>query len=186
MVRHTNPLIRAVEAANSPLPPSFDGSALAFSLSLSSLMMLSCMGLMIFVWMCRELRVCIRDGDDYPWGTLFSHQVIYMLCGLQAFIRCAPEVAAMTAYRETSLGVYGSILAVKMWANTIAGPIGFTWMSLVWVYYPSSSSDLLYVANLRQNMPPVPRKRVRRIALAIVLIVVISLLIGFGKTLRAS
>lgn len=182
----STPVTRAVEAANSPLPPSFDGSAISYSLSLSSLMMLSCMGLMICIWMGREIAGCIRNGDDYPWGNLFAHQFIYMLCGFQAFLRCAPEVAAMTAYRETTLGVYSSIVAFKSWTNVIAGPIGFTWMSMVWIYYPSSSADLLYVSKTRRSMPPVPRKRARRMLLAIVLIVIISLLIGFGKTLRAA
>lgn len=149
-------------------------------------MMLSCMGLMIAIWMAREIRECIRNGDDYPWGNLFVHQLIYMLCGFQAFLRCAPEVAAMTAYRETTIGVYSTIMTVRLYTNMIAGPIGFTWMAMVYIYYPSTSADLLYVAKMREKMPPFPKKRVSRIALAIALIIVISLLIGFGKTLRAA
>jgi hypothetical protein len=178
----------AVGRATNALPASYDGSTLRFSFSLSSLLILSCLGLMVAIWMARQIHHTVRHRHAYPWDSLLAMQTIFMLTGFATFIRCAPEVAVNTLYREKSIDLAMSVLFVKRWLDTFAGPIGMGWMGLIYWYYPRMSSQLVHCSTEHppepNTWPKVNRVKISRILCAVVLICAISLLIGFGKTMR--
>jgi hypothetical protein len=170
-----------VAGVPSPYPASFDGSTIRYQLALFALMCISIVGGMVTSWMAKEIVHGRREA--FPYEPLFAMRVIFFCCGLSAFLRSAPEAAMMITWHE-NITLASNILVLKRWCDALAVIPAMTWMSLVFIFYPSVCMSMVRIARESGGgaLPPLlPRARVAKLVKVIALVFVISTLIALGK-----
>lgn len=126
--------IAAIGSTMSPYPPSFDGSAWLYFVSLVSLMCIAMFSAVVAGWMARDLW---RDRfEDHPKTLAFLFRFMVLTIAGVGFIRCLPEVAFMTCYGEVTGATMGRILAVKRVFDALALPNVILWMFILVLIYP--------------------------------------------------
>lgn len=174
--------IVAISETMTPYPPSFGDNGVLFALSFGSVLAISSFGLIVALWIGRDLwRDRIRD---HPLSLIFLFRAMVMLVSCAAFTRAFPEVVYMSCYGDPAIPTWltGYVLTWKRAMDLIALPMVVSWQFILVSIYPfmiialSNRPDISTEIDLLNVWP-----RMMRPALIFVLVIVIAGLMAFAK-----
>lgn len=161
-----------------PFPPSFGDSAGLYAYALGSIFCLACIYLMTALWIAGEIW---RDRRYvHPKTALTAYRVIVMLAATTGFIRSAPEAIYMMAWNEVSASTIRAILFFKRMADSFSIIPGSGWIMLLVLSYPAVANALKNAAVFDVDLFS-PWPKLVRPAIAMFLIMVLSVLVAIGK-----
>jgi hypothetical protein len=153
-----SPKTMIYKMAESPYPPSFQGSGWAYGLALFSLMLISLMGAYTVSVAVRNL-ICSKEERNY-------RHFIAAMAAFGASARCAAEVAYKMAWGEVSASTLSMLLTIKNTVDTLVVFPVVGWMFFYIVFISTLDTD---------------KWKTARLSIAIAIIGVISAIFGFTK-----
>lgn len=110
--------------AQSPYPPSFQGSGWAYAFAVFSLLIISIIGAST---VSLALRNLIRRK---LWTLDWWQHVAFMLAGIGATCRCAADVAYKMAWGNTSVQTLEMLMAIKNAIDSVIAIPVIAWMAI--------------------------------------------------------
>lgn len=112
------------QMANSPYPPSFQGSGWAYAFAVFSLLIISIVGAGTVSLAFRNL---IRRK---LWTLDWWQHVAFMLAGIGATCRCAADAAYKMAWGQTSVHTLEMLMAIKNAIDSVIAIPVIAWMAI--------------------------------------------------------
>jgi hypothetical protein len=125
--------ISALGTAMSPYPPSFNNDGFLYGMSFFSLLWLAMLNAVMVGWMIRDIWRC--RFIDHPKNLAFIVRLIFAIIPTVGLVRIIPQLLFMTLYGEVTGATMSHILAATRIADSVALPLGGTWMLLFAIIY---------------------------------------------------
>lgn len=110
--------------ANSPYPPSFQGSGWLYAFAVFSMLLISVVGMVTIVVAGKN------SSDQKAWSTGRWTHLAFMLAATGATIRCATEAAYKMAWGETSTRILELLLTIKNIRDAMVFIPVLSWMGI--------------------------------------------------------
>lgn len=125
--------IAAIGSTLSPYPPSFNNDGWLYGSSFFSLLWLAMLNGVVFGWMLRDMWR--YRFVDHPKSLSFLVRLIFAIIPTVGLVRIIPQLLFMTLYGEVTGATMAHILAATRIADSLALPLGGSWMLLYTIVY---------------------------------------------------
>lgn len=125
--------IAALSTTISPYPASFNNDGWLYGSSFFSLLWLAMLNSVVLGWMVRDIWRC--RFIDHPKSLSFLLRVIFAIVPCVGLVRIVPQLLYMSLYGEVTGATMATLLKVIRVGDTLALPLGGSWMLLFAIIY---------------------------------------------------